>query len=66
MHLYKQYLFKPQTVAFYSEQDFIVKFWSYAFEEVFSNSGLCLLLTTDSLRGNKINSNDISRLIKNK
>ncbi|KAG1580080.1 hypothetical protein G6F48_010694 [Rhizopus delemar] len=42
MHLYKQYLFKPQNVKLYSEQDFIVKFWSYVFEEAFSNSGLCL------------------------
>ncbi|KAI8968012.1 hypothetical protein BDF20DRAFT_898370 [Mycotypha africana] len=41
MHLYKQYLFKPQTVAAYSEQDFIVKFWSYAFEEVFSATVAC-------------------------
>ena len=42
MHLYKNYLFKPQNVKLYSEQDFIVKFWSYVFEEAFSNSGLCL------------------------
>lgn len=42
MNVYKQYLFKPQSIKLYSEQDFIVKFWSYVFEEVFSNSGLYL------------------------
>ncbi len=42
MHLYKQYLFKPKTVKIYSEQDYIVKFWAHAFEEVLSSSGLCL------------------------
>ena len=42
MHVYKEYLFKPQTVALYSEQDFIIKFWCYVFEEIFSNSGLSL------------------------
>jgi hypothetical protein len=42
MHLFKNYLFKPQNFKLYSEQDFIVKFWSYVFEEAFSNSGLCL------------------------
>jgi hypothetical protein len=35
MHLYKNYLFKPQNVKVCSEQDFIVKFWSYVFEEDF-------------------------------
>ncbi|CAO0790353.1 unnamed protein product [Mucor circinelloides] len=43
MHLYKLYLFNHQNMKLYSEQDFIVKFWSYIFEEAFSNSGLCLL-----------------------
>ncbi|KAI8881077.1 hypothetical protein K501DRAFT_189768, partial [Backusella circina FSU 941] len=30
------------NIKLYSEQDFVVKFWSYIFEEAFSNSGLCL------------------------
>ncbi|KAI9481130.1 MAG: hypothetical protein EXX96DRAFT_538359 [Benjaminiella poitrasii] len=38
----EKYLFKPQSVKLHSEQDFIVNFWSYVFEEVFSNSGLYL------------------------
>ncbi|CAO3691591.1 unnamed protein product [Rhizopus stolonifer] len=42
IHLYKDYLFKLQNVKAYSEQDFIIKFWSYVFEEAFSNSGLYL------------------------
>lgn len=42
IHLFKNYLFKPQNFKLYSEQDFIVKFWSYVFEEAFSNRGLCL------------------------
>lgn len=42
MHLYKKYMFKPQVTKSYSEQDYIIKFWAYAFEEIFSNSGLVL------------------------
>ncbi|ORE05645.1 hypothetical protein BCV72DRAFT_229433 [Rhizopus microsporus var. microsporus] len=38
----------------YSEQDYIVKFWSYVFEEAFSNSGLYLHLDdTQPLKAKK-------------
>ncbi|KAI9259125.1 hypothetical protein EDC94DRAFT_585734 [Helicostylum pulchrum] len=42
MHLFKEYLFKSQNVALYSEQVFIAKLWCCVFEEVFNNTGLCL------------------------
>ncbi|KAI9365225.1 hypothetical protein BD770DRAFT_406470 [Pilaira anomala] len=42
MHLFKKYLFKPKAVKLYWEQYFIIKFWAYAFEEVFRNSCLAL------------------------
>ncbi|KAI8985404.1 hypothetical protein BDB01DRAFT_721512, partial [Pilobolus umbonatus] len=53
MHLYKQYLFKPQNVKLYSEQDSIVKFWSYVSEEAFELSCLGKTLSLEKPKKNE-------------